>query len=100
MAVRRPKHLLMSWDSGTEECLLTHFRHPAVRFLIAMALKKRGWSVEEEIFCLASNDSVWRADIIAFQSDGKAIIVDPTIRFEMGRHQVLEVHEEKKKTYL
>ena len=63
-----------------------------------MALKKRGWSVEEEIFCLASNDSVWRADIIAFQSAGKGIIVDPTIRFEIGWHQVLEAHEEKKCT--
>ena len=79
--------------------LLRNSRHHAVRSLIATALKKRGWSVEEEIFCLATNDSVRRADILAFKSDDKGIIVDPTIRFEMGRHQVLEVHEEKKLIY-
>ena len=68
--------------------LIRNSRHHAVRSLIAMALKKRGWSGEGEMFCLASNDSVQRADIITFQSDGKDIIVDPTVRFEMGRHQV------------
>ena len=82
--------------------MLRHIRNShyhAVQSLIAMALKKRGWSKEEEIFCLASNDSVRCADNIAFQSDDEGIIVDTTIHFEMGRHQVLEVHEENKRIY-
>ena len=38
-------------------------------------------------------------DIIAFQSDSKGIVVDPTIRFKMRRHLILglQVHEEEKR---
>ena len=56
-------HVLTQCDRGM---LIRNSRHHAVRSLIAMALKKRGWSVEEEIFCLAFNDSVRRVDFIAF----------------------------------
>ena len=45
-------HVLGQCDRGM---LIRNSFHHGVSSLIAIALKKRGWSVEEEIFCLASN---------------------------------------------
>ncbi|KAJ4435843.1 hypothetical protein ANN_18462 [Periplaneta americana] len=46
------------------------------------------------------NGSTRRVDILAYNADTKkGIIVDPTIRFEVGCHQSAEVHLEKKSIY-
>ncbi|KAJ4436285.1 hypothetical protein ANN_18916 [Periplaneta americana] len=80
--------------------LLRNSRHHLVRSKIAAALRNKGWIVEEEISCLAENGSTRRVDILAYNADTKqGIIVDPTIRFEVGCHQSAEVHHEKKSIY-
>ncbi|KAJ4447156.1 hypothetical protein ANN_09157 [Periplaneta americana] len=62
--------------------------------------ENKGWTVEEEIYCLAENGSTRRVDILAYNADTKqGIIVDPTIRFEVECHQSAEVHLEKKSIY-
>ncbi|KAJ4437061.1 hypothetical protein ANN_17196 [Periplaneta americana] len=79
--------------------LLRNSRHHLVRSKIAAALRTKGWIVEE-ISCLAENGSTRRVDILAYNADTKqGIIVDPTIRFEVGCHQSAEVHLEKKSIY-
>ncbi|KAJ4452120.1 hypothetical protein ANN_03637 [Periplaneta americana] len=46
------------------------------------------------------NGSTRRVDILAYNADTKqGIIVDPTIRFEVECHQLVEVHFEKKSIY-
>ncbi|KAJ4446717.1 hypothetical protein ANN_13414 [Periplaneta americana] len=80
--------------------LLRNSRHHLVRSKIAVALRNKGWIVEEEISWLAENGSTRRVDILAYNADTKqGIIVDNTIRFEVECHQSTEVHLEKKSIY-
>ncbi|KAJ4451057.1 hypothetical protein ANN_02494 [Periplaneta americana] len=89
-------HVLGFCEQGL---LLRNSRHHLVRSKIAAALRNKGWIVEE-ISCLAENGSTRRVDILAYNADTKqGIIVDPTIRFEVGCHQSAEVHLEKKSIY-
>ena len=90
-------HVLGHCERGM---LLRNSRHHTVRSTLAAALKKKGWTVQEEVSCIAKNGSMRRVDIIAFKADGQGIIVDPTIRFEMGCHQAMEVHKEKQDIYV
>ncbi|KAJ4449704.1 hypothetical protein ANN_01108 [Periplaneta americana] len=81
--------------------LLRNARHHHVRFLIATALRKKSWIVEEEVFCLATNGSSRRIDIIAYsQTTKKGYIIDPTIRIETGSSQPEDVNQEKINIYL
>ncbi|KAJ4436038.1 hypothetical protein ANN_18665 [Periplaneta americana] len=90
-------HVLGFCEQGL---LLRNSRHHLVRSKIAAALRTKGWIVEEEISCLAENGSTRRVDILAYNAATKqGIIVDPTIRFEVGCHQSAEVHLEKKSIY-
>ncbi|KAJ4432134.1 hypothetical protein ANN_20750 [Periplaneta americana] len=81
--------------------LLRNARHHHVRSLIASALRKKSWTVEEEVFCLATNGSSRRIDIIAYsQTTKKGYIIDPTIRIETGSSQPEDVNQEKINIYL
>ncbi|KAJ4427579.1 hypothetical protein ANN_25227 [Periplaneta americana] len=72
-----------------------------VQSLIATALKKKSWIVEEDVFCLATNGSSRRIDIIAYsQTTKKGYIIDPTIRIETGSSQPEDVNQEKINIYL
>ncbi|KAJ4435170.1 hypothetical protein ANN_23746 [Periplaneta americana] len=80
--------------------LLRNARHH-VRSLIATALKKKSWTVEEKVFCLATNSSSRRIDIIAYsQTTKKGYIIDPTIRIETGSSQPEDINQEKINIYL
>ncbi|KAJ4435327.1 hypothetical protein ANN_17937 [Periplaneta americana] len=62
---------------------------------------KKSWIVEEEVFCLATNGSSRRIDIIAYsQTTKKGYIIDPTIRIETGSSQPEDVSKEKINIYL
>ncbi|KAJ4430144.1 hypothetical protein ANN_22354 [Periplaneta americana] len=51
--------------------------------------------VEEEVFCLATNGSSRRIDIIAYsQTTKKGYIIDPTVRIETGSSQPEDVNQE------
>ncbi|KAJ4448657.1 hypothetical protein ANN_00047, partial [Periplaneta americana] len=57
--------------------------------------------VEEEVFCLATNGSSRRIDIIAYShTTKKGYIIDPTIRIETGSSQPEDVNQEKINIYL
>ncbi|KAJ4445700.1 hypothetical protein ANN_12385 [Periplaneta americana] len=57
--------------------------------------------VEEKVFCLATNGSSRRIDIIAYpQTTKKGYIIDPTIRIETGSSQPEDVNKEKINIYL
>ncbi|KAJ4428045.1 hypothetical protein ANN_24059 [Periplaneta americana] len=63
--------------------------------------KKKVLLVEEEVFCLATNGSSRRIDIIAYsQTTKKGCIIDPTIRIETGSSQPEDVNQEKINIYL
>ncbi|KAJ4439106.1 hypothetical protein ANN_15063 [Periplaneta americana] len=81
--------------------LLRNARHHHVRSLIATALRKKSWIVEEEVFCLATNGSSRCIDIIAYsQTTKKGYIIDPTIRIETGSSQPEDANQEKINIYL
>ncbi|KAJ4445126.1 hypothetical protein ANN_06927 [Periplaneta americana] len=80
-----------------QELLLRNSRNHLIRFKIDAALRNKGWIVEEEIYCLAENGSTRRVDILAYTKHG--IIVDLTIRFEVGCHHSAEAHHEEKSIY-
>ncbi|KAJ4439335.1 hypothetical protein ANN_07457 [Periplaneta americana] len=63
--------------------------------------KKKSWTVEEEVFRLATTGSSRRIDIIAYsQTTKKGYIIDPTIRIETGSSQPEDVNQEKINIYL
>ncbi|KAJ4428860.1 hypothetical protein ANN_25853 [Periplaneta americana] len=81
--------------------LLRNARHHHVRSLIATAIRKKSWTVEEEVFCLATNGSSRRIDIIEYsQTTKKGYTIDPTIRIETGNSQPEDVNKEKINIYL
>ncbi|KAJ4435155.1 hypothetical protein ANN_23731 [Periplaneta americana] len=83
-----------------QRLLLRNSTHHLIRPKIVVALRNKGWIVEEEISCLVENGSTRRVDILVYKADTKqGIIVDPTIRFEVECHQLAEVHLEKKTIY-
>ncbi|KAJ4442741.1 hypothetical protein ANN_04332 [Periplaneta americana] len=75
---------------------LRNIRHHAVRSMLAEALKEVGFTVHQDVQGLATQGSVRRIDIIAYNS---AYILDPTIRFETHADQPHEVDSEKKRIY-
>lgn len=80
--------------------LLRNARHHRVRTMIANALKQAGLSVFEEVPCNAADGSSKRVDIIAFDNKTrKGWVLDPTIRFENGMSQPLDVDAEKRAHY-
>ncbi|KAJ4429474.1 hypothetical protein ANN_21643 [Periplaneta americana] len=57
--------------------------------------------VQEKVFCLATNGSSRRIDIIAYsQTTKKGYIIDTTIRIETGSSQPEDVNQEKINIYL
>ena len=79
--------------------LLRNTRHHAIRELIAKNLLPT-FEVHQEVHCIAEQGSSRRVDIIAIDREkDTAIIIDPTVRFETGENQPLEVNEEKKGIY-
>ncbi|KAJ4451411.1 hypothetical protein ANN_02873 [Periplaneta americana] len=80
--------------------LLRNNRHHRVRTSIAEVLKHLGWKVHEEVHCISAADSNRRADIIAIDGvKDKAMVLDPTIRFERNLSQADEVNKEKQGIY-
>ncbi|KAJ4438463.1 hypothetical protein ANN_14408 [Periplaneta americana] len=79
--------------------LIRNTRHHAIRELIAKSLPFF-CEVHQEVHCLAKYGSSRRVDIIAIdRGNTTAIIIDPTVRFEIAVEQPIAVHEEKKTIY-
>ncbi|KAJ4430032.1 hypothetical protein ANN_22240 [Periplaneta americana] len=71
-----------------------------VRHALAISLKTLNWEIPEEVHCVSSDGSFRRADIIAINGRLKrALVLDPTIRFERNLNQATEVDIEKKSIY-
>ncbi|KAJ4429881.1 hypothetical protein ANN_22085 [Periplaneta americana] len=80
------------WQEGVYDCWW--------QFLF-LKDRKKSWIVEEKVFCLATNRSSRRIDIIAYsQTTKKGYIIDPTIRIETGSSQPEDVNKEKMNIYL
>ncbi|KAJ4435275.1 hypothetical protein ANN_23853 [Periplaneta americana] len=80
--------------------LLRNNRHHRVRTSIAEVLRHLGWEVHEEVHCISAADSNRRADIIAIgRVKDKAMVLDPTIRFERNLLQADEVNKEKQEVH-
>ncbi|KAJ4432745.1 hypothetical protein ANN_21383 [Periplaneta americana] len=80
--------------------LLINARHHRVRHALAISLKTLNWEIHEEVHCVSSDGSFRRADIIAINGRLKrALVLDPTIRFERNLNQATEVDIEKKTIY-
>ncbi|KAJ4442000.1 hypothetical protein ANN_11864 [Periplaneta americana] len=80
--------------------LLINARHHRVRHALAISLKTLNWEIHEEVHCVSSDGSFRRADIIAINGRLKrALVLDPTIRFERNLNQATEVDTEKKSIY-
>ncbi|KAJ4448731.1 hypothetical protein ANN_00122 [Periplaneta americana] len=80
--------------------LLINARHHRVRHALAILLKTLNWEIHEEVHCVSSDGSFRRADIIAINGRLKrALVLDPTIRFERNLNQATEVDIEKKSIY-
>ena len=74
--------------------------HHKIRSYIATHLRKRHWEVYEEVHCVAEDGSIRRADIVALnRQQQKAMILDPTVRFELDGQQAIKVNEEKRTIY-
>ncbi|KAJ4435993.1 hypothetical protein ANN_18617 [Periplaneta americana] len=83
-----PGHLVSRLDALTSEDK------------IAEVLRHLGWEVHEEVHCISAADSNRRADIIVIDRvKDKAMILDPTIRFERNLSQADEVNKEKQEIY-
>ena len=81
--------------------LLRNTRHHRVRSTIASSLRDTGMEVYEEVHCLADDGSTRRVDILAIdKQEKKAVILDPTVRFEQDIQQAMVVDEEKRAIYL
>ncbi|KAJ4446795.1 hypothetical protein ANN_13493 [Periplaneta americana] len=79
--------------------LVQNTRHHAIRELIAKSLAFF-YEVHQEVHCLAKDGSSRRVDIIAIdRGNDRAIITDPTVRFETEVEQPIAVNEEKKTIY-
>ncbi|KAJ4425674.1 hypothetical protein ANN_27870 [Periplaneta americana] len=77
--------------------LLINARHHHVRHALATSLKTLNWEIHEEVHCVSSDGSFRRADIVAINGRLKrALVLDPTIRFERNLNQATEVGIEKK----
>ncbi|KAJ4432183.1 hypothetical protein ANN_20799 [Periplaneta americana] len=80
--------------------LVINARHHRVRHALATSLKTLNWEIHEEVHCISSDGSFRRADIIAINGHLKrALVLDPTIRFERNLNQATEVDIEKKSIY-
>ncbi|KAJ4441552.1 hypothetical protein ANN_11408 [Periplaneta americana] len=80
--------------------LLINARHHRVLHALATSLKTLNWEIHEEVHCVSSDGSFRRADIIAINGHLKrALVLDPTIRFERNLNQATEVDIEKKSIY-
>ena len=77
--------------------LLINLRHHRVRSALTTALKDLKWQVYEEIHCISSSGSTRLVDIFAIHQQSKrALVLDPTIRFERDVTQAEDVDREKK----
>ena len=90
-------HVLGSCPYGE---ILRNARHHKLRSFIAEQLRRKGYTVYEEIHGIATQGSTRRIDILAFQPNStKGYIIDPTIRFEHHTNQPAEVNAEKQNIY-
>lgn len=63
--------------------------------IIATALRKFNCQVDEEFYCLDSEGSNGRVDILAYNKDTRCVfIIDPPIRLKIV---TFEVHDDEKK---
>ena len=68
--------------------------------MVADDFRLKGWEVFEEVPCIGNEDSSRRIDIITIDRKKKvALILDPTVRYEAGENQAVEVDEEKRRIY-
>ena len=90
-------HVLGSCPKGD---LLRNTRHHKYRTMVADDFRLKGWEVFEEVPCIGNEDSSRRIDIITIDRKKKvALILDPTVRYEAGENQAVEVDEEKRRIY-
>ncbi|KAJ4443554.1 hypothetical protein ANN_05227 [Periplaneta americana] len=79
--------------------LQVNTRHHAIRDLIAKSLPSF-YEVRQEVHCLAKDGISLQVDIIAIdRGNDRAIIIDPTVRFETAVEQPVAVHEGMKTIY-
>ncbi|KAJ4447186.1 hypothetical protein ANN_09187 [Periplaneta americana] len=91
------RHVLGQCPKGE---LLINARHHRVRHALATSLKTLNWEIHEEVHCVSPDGSLRQADIIAINGRLKrALVLDPTIRFERNLNQATEVDIEKKSIY-
>ena len=84
-------HVLGSCPKGD---LLRNTRHHKCRTMIADEFWQKEWDMFEEVTCIRNEDSSRRIDIIAIDRKNKvAHILDPTVRYEAGENQAVEVDE-------
>lgn len=85
--------------------LLRNSAHNKIRTATADLFRQKGWEVHEEIHCEAITDDGGiqnrRADIIAIdRRNNKALIIDPTLRWESNdEDQDIKIDNEKKSIY-
>ncbi|KAJ4427965.1 hypothetical protein ANN_23978 [Periplaneta americana] len=97
-----PGHLVSRLDTLTvtpQTELLINARHHRVRHALATSLKTLNWEIHEEVHCVSSDGSFRRADIAINGHLKRALVLDPTIRFERNLNQATEVDIEKKSIY-
>ncbi|KAJ4428783.1 hypothetical protein ANN_25776 [Periplaneta americana] len=71
--------------------LLINARHHRVRHALTTSLKTLNWEIHEEVHCVSSDGSNGRLK--------RALVLNPTIRFERNLNQATEVDIEKKSIY-
>lgn len=93
-----PSHVIGSCSYNS---LLIVNRHHKIKHKLTAILKEKGYDCYEEVYAVDQNGSNRYCDIVAFDSRSKrAIIVDPTVRFETNNQdQDKDVDAEKRKIY-
>jgi len=79
---------------------MRHSRHDKVKHRITSLLQQKGFDCHEEVQCVDGQGSIRRADIVAFeQGTNRALIVDPSIRYETNGDMGKEVQDDKERRY-
>lgn len=80
--------------------LIRNSRHHHVRSAIANSFRQSGFTVHEEVHCIAENGSNRRIDMIVINQKLKTgTVIDPTVRLEISRSQPYDVDKEKRNIY-
>ncbi|KAJ4437697.1 hypothetical protein ANN_17842 [Periplaneta americana] len=79
---------------------LQNSRHYRIRSMIAEALRKKGFTVHEEVHGISQEGSCRRIDMLAIPPGStSAYIIDPSVKFKAQEQQPAEIHYEKCRIY-